>query len=128
MFFNLYILGCDSFHGANFHSNAKANLRPSLWPQRGRVAGIKAQWVYFLKNFLERSRLDIAEKRISILENNQIDAGKKRLHTHIDVHTHTKRERKRKKNIRDTVKITTVKSESQRQGREEMGKTAYLKK
>ena len=81
-----------------------------------------------LENFLERSRLDIAEKRISILENNQIDAGKKRLHTHIDVHTHTKRERKRKKNIRDTVKITTVKSESQRQGREEMGKTAYLKK
>ena len=52
---NLYILGCDSFHGANFQSNAKANLRPSLWPQRGRVARIKAQWVYFLKNFLERS-------------------------------------------------------------------------
>ena len=45
----------------------------------------------------QRSRLDTAEKTISILENNQIDAGKKRLHTHVDVYTHTKRDRERER-------------------------------
>ena len=108
---------------------------PVMWENQVQSLVGKSPWrrewlptpVFLPREFYgQTSRLDTAEKRISILENNQIDAGKKRLHTHIDVHTHTKRERE--KNIRDTVKITTVKSESQRQGREEMGKTAYLKK